>query len=68
MSKIVDIRHVMLLCCIAALTLALGGCREDEQGRILKFEQGEYLGKSDQSLSEEQVDELRHRARLQGPQ
>lgn len=67
MSKIVDIRHLALLCSAVALALLLGGCREDEQNRVLKFEQGKYLGKSDQPLSSERVDELRQRSRLQGP-
>lgn len=67
MLKIVGIRHLILLCGVASLALLLGGCREDEQGRVLKFEQGKYLGKPDQSLSSEQVDELRQRSRLQGP-
>lgn len=66
MSKIADIRHLVWLCGIAALMLGMAGCRENEQDRVLMFEQGKYLGKPDQSLSPEQVDELRQRARLQG--
>lgn len=65
MSKIVDIRHVILLLCAAALTMGVGGCRESEQDRVLRFEQGKYLGKPDQQLTPAQVDELRQRARLQ---
>lgn len=67
MWKIADIRHLSILGGAMALMLVVAGCREDEQGRVLKFEQGKYLGKPDQSLSSEQVDELRQRSRLQGP-
>jgi len=41
---------------------ALTGCREDEQDRIIVFEQGVYRGNPHQPLSAEQVDELRSRA------
>jgi len=45
-----------------AVGLALGGCRPDEQNRPLYFEPGKYLGKKDEALSKEQLDELRQRA------
>ncbi len=59
-------RLVRLLMAIMlfAVSLALQGCREDEQGRILSFEQGKYLGKPDQELSDAQLERLRQRARL----
>lgn len=46
--------------------LVLGACEESEQGRILRYEKGTYLGKSDTSLSDKQLEELRQRATLQG--
>lgn len=46
----------------AGLVLALAACDESEQGRILRYEKGTYLGKADSELSEEQRDELRQRA------
>ena len=45
--------------------MALAACDQDEQGRILSYEKGTYLGEPDTALSEEQVDELRHRAMQQ---
>lgn len=51
--------------CLVVVGLALGGCRDSEQDRVLMFEKGKYLGKPDQPLSEEQIDELRHRAEQQ---
>ncbi len=49
----------------AGLVLALAACDEAEQGRILLYEKGTYLGQSDTDLTEEQRDELRSRVRLQ---
>lgn len=44
----------------------LGGCRSEEQGRILSYKPGVYLGKTDEKLSDEQNRALRERAVLQG--
>lgn len=46
----------------AGLVLALGACDESEQGRILLYEKGTYLGPSDSELSDAQREELRQRA------
>ena len=43
--------------------VALSGCREEEQGRILSFEKGTYLGKEDEKLPAEQRDALKQRAK-----
>lgn len=43
-------------------SLAIGGCRNEEQNRTLNFEKGTYRGQPDQKLTEEQLLELRHRA------
>lgn len=51
---------------IVAAALLLGACDESEQGRILNYEKGTYLGKADTPLSPEKVEELRQRATLQG--
>ena len=53
-----------LLPVVAALFL-LSGCDEQEQGRILRYEKGTYLGEPDQTLDQETLHRLRHRARLQ---
>lgn len=58
-------RLPLLGCCLALAALALGGCRSEEQGRALQFEKGTYLGEPDQTLTNEQIDELRHRAMRQ---
>jgi hypothetical protein len=50
----------------AGLVLALAACDEAEQGRILRYEKGTYLGPTDTELSDRQREELRSRARLQG--
>jgi hypothetical protein len=50
--------------CLGIVFLALGlqGCREDEQGRVVFHEKGAYAGKSDQKLSDAQINALRLRA------
>ena len=57
--------HLLVTATFLMSVLALVGCDESEQGRILRYEKGVYLGKPDSGLSEQQVDELRQRARLQ---
>lgn len=44
----------------------LAACDEAEQGRILHYEKGVYLGPADSDLEASQLDELRQRAKLQG--
>lgn len=46
--------------------LVLGACREDDQGRILRYKKGVYLGQPSPKLSEEQERQLRERAQYQG--
>ena len=58
-------RWVYLASCLLAGGLALTGCRSEEQNRIIRFEKGTYLGKPDQKLNDEQINELRFRARNQ---
>ena len=51
----------LLLC-----ALALMGCREDEQDRLITFEKGRYPGQvEDSALAGASVDELNERARTQ---
>ena len=48
-------------------SLALAGCREDEQGRVLWYEQGTYKGdRVGQPMSESDLAELRARTAQQG--
>ncbi len=51
----------LLLTSLAAVAL-LGGCREDEQGRALRFQKGVYLGTPDTQLQDAQVAALNKRA------
>jgi hypothetical protein len=56
------------LAAAAALVTALAavsGCREEEQGRILLYDKGTYLGQPDQEITDAQRQELRSRARNQ---
>ena len=55
----------LLVMPIVAALLLLAGCDEAEQGRILRYEKGTYLGEPDQQLDQETLDRLRQRARLQ---
>jgi len=45
---------------LAAIVL-LGGCRQDEKDRLIRYEPGQYRGKADQPLSEEARRALRNR-------
>jgi hypothetical protein len=45
---------------------AVAGCRQEEQGRILGYQKGTYLGPSQARLSEGTRDELRQRVQRQG--
>ena len=58
-------RLPLLLGCLLAVGLAIGACRKEEQNRPLQFDKGTYLGEQDQSLTEDQLGELRNRARAQ---
>ena len=68
MREIGGKRRIFSACCIIAMSLALQACREDEQGKILLYEKGTYLGKADQTLSEAQRNALRHRTSRQRTQ
>lgn len=57
---------VLLVAAIAGLGLSLAACDEAEQGRILRYEKGTYLGQKDTELSAEALGVLRSRASLQG--
>lgn len=50
---------------VMAGMVPLSGCREEEQDRILLFEQGNYLGTPDDTLDDDQVSDLRSRAQRQ---
>ena len=41
------LRVALVLGCAVAVIATLGGCREDEQDRVLIFDKGKYAGKPD---------------------
>jgi len=55
--------RLLLAVLLVAVGFALQGCRQQEQGRMLFYEKGKYLGKPDQTLSEAQRLQLRQRTR-----
>ncbi len=55
-----------VVCWLLFMGAALGGCREGEQGRIMSYQKGTYLGPTQAPLSEETREALRQRIRFQG--
>ncbi|RDD62879.1 hypothetical protein [Ferruginivarius sediminum] len=47
---------------LSAAMLAIAGCNEQEQGRVLYHDKGVYQGEPDSPLADETVDTLRQRA------
>ncbi|MEE8516649.1 MAG: hypothetical protein V3T02_08430 [Alphaproteobacteria bacterium] len=45
--------------------MSLGACREDEQGRVLLFNKGVYLGKADTDITADVRRALGHRIQRQ---
>jgi hypothetical protein len=58
-------RLVAALAGLLLSALALAGCRVEEQGRVLRYEKGTYLGKPDTALTETQRNALRQRGYAQ---
>jgi hypothetical protein len=48
-----------------AVSVALGACRGEEQGRVTMYKKGQYIGQKDDTLSEAQMAVLRERAAQQ---
>jgi hypothetical protein len=61
-------RRTGFLLVLAGLVAAsmVAGCRKEEQGRILSYDKGTYLGPTEARLSESTRVELRQRVRRQG--
>ena len=47
------LKTALMIGCVAAATFILGACRDDEQGRPLGYDKGNYAGKPDTPLSDE---------------
>ena len=54
----IKINKTIIVISIFLTSLVLSSCQE-EQGRILSYKQGVYLGKKDASLTKEQVNKLK---------
>ncbi len=59
-------RKFYLFGSLALAVVVLGGCRAEEQGRVINYEPGVYKGKPDTQLSEVQRRTLRQRTVHQG--
>jgi len=68
MKKIpkISIRTMLLASGVVAASLALGACRENEQGRPLHYDKGRYSGKPDTELSAAARLSIHDRVRHQG--
>ena len=55
----------LLAALIAGLSVSLSACDEAEQGRILMYEKGTYLGQPDTELPAETENMLKSRAAMQ---
>ncbi len=52
-------RVIAVMGAVLASALLLAACRADEQGRVLRYQKGAYLGKADSALGQDRVDGLR---------
>jgi hypothetical protein len=55
----IKINKFFLIISILISSLLLSSCKETEQGRILNYKKGVYLGKKDNTLTEDQVYNLK---------
>jgi hypothetical protein len=55
----IKINKFFLIISILISSLLLSSCKETEQGRILKYKKGVYLGKKDNTLTKDQVYNLK---------
>jgi hypothetical protein len=55
----IKINRFFLIISILISSLLLSSCKETEQGRILNYKKGVYLGKKDNTLTKDQVYNLK---------
>ncbi|MCH1559489.1 MAG: hypothetical protein L7T23_04950 [Alphaproteobacteria bacterium] len=55
----IKINKFFLIISILISSLLLSSCKETEQGRILNYKKGVYLGKKDNTLTKDQVYNLK---------
>lgn len=60
------VKTALLISSVMAASLVLGACRDDEQGRSLAYDKGNYAGKPDAQLSEGARRSLMDRIHHQG--
>jgi hypothetical protein len=65
-SKMPGPKRLAIVLAAAVGVVALSGCEEEEQNRILMFEKGTYLGEPDRPMGDTSAEELRQRAKHQG--
>jgi len=65
-ENLMSLRNLFSVGAAAALVFGLAACDQQEQGRVLRYEKGTYLGNPDTGLSEAQREELRARTMMQG--
>lgn len=58
-------RTILSLAVVLASMLVLNACRESEQGRVLMYQKGTYMGKVDHPLSNNETAMLQSRTALQ---
>jgi hypothetical protein len=55
-------RKSLAVVAVLAVSVALGACRGEEQGRVTMYKKGQYIGQKDDTLSDAQIAVLRERA------
>ena len=60
-------RKFLVLFALTAVAAGLSACAEEEQNRVLSYQKGTYLGKTDQQLSADQLRTLINRAKAHNP-
>ena len=58
-------RKFLVLFALTAVVAGFSACAEEEQNRVLSYQKGTYLGKTDQQLSEKQLRALINRSNAQ---
>ena len=58
-------RKFLVFFALTVVAVGLPACAEEEQNRVLSYEKGTYLGKTDQQLSKDQLRTLINRSNAQ---
>ena len=58
-------RKFLVFFALTVVAVGLSACAEEEQNRVLSYEKGTYLGKTDQQLSKDQLRKLINRSNSQ---